>query len=489
MIVSGRSLHEDLTIDAPACVIGTGAGGSVVLRALARAGLSPVGLEEGPDHSAFNQREERMLGELFQERGGRMTDDFGITVLGGRGVGGSTIHNTNLCKRAPDEILARWRAQVSGLETIGAAYEAIERDLSVSLIPSVNANNDMLRRGVAALGWRGGPLAHNRVGCIGSGFCELGCAYNAKQNARKVLIPEALDRGARIFCDVRALRITHDGAVSGVTARTASGRTLTIRTKVVVLAGSAIGSAALAVASGLPDPHAQQGQNLHIHPGGVVAGVFDDDIDGWRGIPQSWECTEHLDFREGSDRRVWITTAFAHPIGTAVMLPGFGAAHMRAMRSYRKLAVLTAMVHDETAGRVYVEGERPRIGYRMLPSDRAQLTMGLRACARILLSAGAREVMVPGVPPRLIRRASELDSIEAGRAPLTAVHPMGTMRMSDAPGSGVVGPTGEHHHVRGLFVADGSLFPTSIGGPPQISVYAFALHVSKHIRERAAAAG
>ena len=43
------------------------------------------------------------------------------------------------------------------------------------------------------------------------------------------------------------------------------------------------------------------------------------------------------------------------------------------MRRYRHLAVLTAMVHDETSGRVYVEGDRPRIRYRMIDSDRAQV--------------------------------------------------------------------------------------------------------------------
>lgn len=472
MIVS--TIERDLTIDAPACVIGTGAGGSVVFRELARAGLAPIALEEGPDHRAFDQREERMIPELFQERGGRMTDDLAITVLGGRGIGGSTVHNTNLCKRIPPQILEQWSRNV----TLGPLpFDTIERELSVAPIPEVNANNQILRRGIEALGWRGGLLSHNRVGCVGSGFCELGCAYNAKQNARKVMIPEGLERGGTIYCNTRALKVLHDGAVRGVVAR-CNGHTLTIRTKVVVLAGSAIGSAALAIASNVPDPHAQQGQSLHIHPGGVVAGVFDDNVDGWRGIPQSWECTEHLDFES---KRVWITTAFAHPIGTAVTLPGFGAAHMRAMRSYRRLAVLTAMVHDETNGRVYVDGARARIRYKLTTGDRAQLAIGLAACARILLAAGAREVLVPGIPPRVVRNTADLAAIDAARVPLTAVHPMSTMRMANDPANGVVKPTGEHHQVRGLFVADGSLFPTSIGGPPQIAIYTFALHVSPHV--------
>ena len=56
----------------------------------------------------FNQREEEMIALLFQDRGARMTEDFAVRVLMGRGVGGSTIHNTNLCKRTPPEILDLW---------------------------------------------------------------------------------------------------------------------------------------------------------------------------------------------------------------------------------------------------------------------------------------------------------------------------------------------------------------------------------------------
>jgi len=32
-----------------------------------------------------------------------------------------------------------------------------------------------------------------------------------------------------------------------------------------------------------------------------------------------------------------------------------------------------------------------------------------------------------------------------------------------------------------LFVADGSLFPTSIGGPPQISIYTFGRRVAREV--------
>jgi hypothetical protein len=506
-IIKGRELRGDLKLDVDAVVVGTGAGGSVALRELARAGLRVIALEEGGHHTPadFTQREDQMLPMLFQDGGGRSTRDLAIRILQGRGVGGSTVHNTNLCKRTPDAILELWRQRyrVSGCgpTELRAAFESIERDLSVTEIPVAmrNANNDVLRLGTQALGWRGGQLKHNRVGCIGSGFCELGCAYDAKRNALKVVVPQATAAGATVYSDVEATRVLYkQGRASGVQAiaRTAKGEPvawLDVRAKVVVLAASAIGSASLAIRSALPDPFAQLGRNLRLHPGAVVAGRFERTINGASGVPQSYECTEHLDYEEGSDKRVWIVPAFAHPIGTASTLPGFGARHMKAMRAYGNLAVLSAMVHDETSGRVEVgSGERPLVTYDMTPADRAQLAKGLVACARILFAAGATEVTIAAIPPITLRSAAELDGLSTAFVrphglPITAVHPMGAMRMGDDPRTSVVSSTGEHHFIRGLFVSDGSLFPTSLGGPPQISIYAFAQHLSPHMIARARA--
>jgi choline dehydrogenase-like flavoprotein len=341
-------------------------------------------------------------------------------------------------------------------------------------------------------------LRHNRVGCRESGFCELGCAYDAKQNVTKVLLPAALGANAQtvVMSDVRATRVVHEkGAVTGVagTAMDASGRPIakvTLKAKVVVLAASAVGSAALALASDLPDPDGLLGRGLRLHPGAAVAGFFDQRIDGVYGIPQSYECTELLDFGEKSDRRVWITTAFAHPIGAAASLPGFGAAHMTLLRRYAHMAVLTAMVHDETEGRVTLEDGDPKLHYAITDADREQLARGLQACTRILFAAGAREVVLATAPALRLSRAAECDRITSDivgphKLPLLSVHPMGTLRLGEDPKKSVVKSTGEHHRVRGLFVLDGSLFPTSIGVPPQISIYAFARHLAKYAVERA----
>ena len=434
-----------------------------------------------------------MLPLLFQDGGGRTTADGAITVLQGRGVGGSTVHNTNLCKRAPAPVLDGWRLDGWRAAELAPHYEVVEHDLSVAPIEEsrVNRNNAILRRGIEKLGWRGGILAHNRRGCVGSGFCELGCAFDAKQNALKVLIPAAVEAGARVIAECRAEQVLwKHGRASGVLARAldADGRpgpTVTVRARAVCLAGSAVGSAALALQSGLPNPSARVGRGLHLHPGAAVAGVFDEVVEGWNGIPQSWECTEKLSFDDApaNDDRSWIIAAFAHPIGLASSLPGFGAAHMRLMRLYPRLAVLAAMLHDRSEGRVTVSGGRPVVEYALDAGDQRALLKGMTACAEILLAAGARQVMVPFAEPLTLSSASELVRIAAhGYRPLdpllTAVHPMGTLALGR-----VVDERGRWRGVDGVWVADGSLFPTSLGGPPQLSIYAAGHKVAGHIVE------
>jgi len=112
----------------------------------------------------------------------------------------------------------------------------------------------------------------------------------------------------------------------------------------------------------------------------------------------------------------------------------------------------------------------------------------LEAGGKILLAAGAKEVIVPYGEPLSARNEGELAAVNARGLPdyemaITAVHPMGTLRMGDDPKRAVVKSSGEHHGVGGLFVCDGSLFPTALGAPPQISIYGFARHLAPRVLE------
>ncbi len=494
-LVGGR-LRADL------CVVGSGPGGAAAAMVAAEAGMRVVLVESGAlvTPAMMSQREEEMIPRLLWQAGARMTADRGTHVHQGHGVGGSSLHNINLCKRIPDEVLAGWERE-RGLMHLPrpvwhALYDEVEALLSVTAIPEAlwNRHNRLLRDGCAALGWRGGGLSHNRTGCLGSGFCELGCAYDAKNNALKILIPRFVAAGGVVVTRAHALRVEHAaGRVRGVTVGVLAGADprvegrLEIDAPLVCVSASATGTPALLERSKIPDPSRTTGRSLRLHPGVVAAGDFDEPVHAFAGIPQTYECTEHLSFEPGSADRLWIIPAFGHPMGVATMLPGRGEAHAALMARFDHMAVFAAMLHDETKGEVSTKGELDvELRYTPTARDRAALARGIAHAARLLFAAGARRVIVPTYRVRVMSSVDEVDAltnvpIDPETLSLTAVHPMGSVPMADDPARSAVGSDGRHHHLAGLWIADGSLFPTSIGVPPQISIYALGLHVGRAI--------
>ncbi|GDX78969.1 oxidoreductase [Deltaproteobacteria bacterium] len=494
MIISAADLTVS-TIKADLCVIGTGPGGSMVAMVAAEAGLRVVALEAGAlvTPGEMNQREADMFPRLLWDAGGRTTMDKAIRIHQGHGVGGSALHNLNLCKRIPASIQARWRADRGDGPPWEALYDEVEALLEVKDVDSgmVNRHNQLLAAGAAALGWEHGLLRHNRTGCIGSGYCEVGCAFDAKNNALKMLVPRAVKAGAAIVALAQAVRIDHSGGrVRGVDAvrldphtRQPVG-TLRIDAPLVCVSASATGTPALLLRSRVPDPSETTGNSLRIHPAVVAAGEFAEAVHAWRGVPQSVECTEFLKLDDEDGPRTWIVPAFAHPVGVATLVPGLGEAHRAVMRHYPHLGALTAMIHDQTRGTVRPRGDLGvAIDYVPEAEDRAELRRGLAAAVRLLFAAGATRVLVPAGGAIELSRPDEVATKLSVDADLSAVHPMASVPMGVDPKTAAVGPTGKHHHLDGLWLSDASLFPTSIGVPPQLSVYALGLHVGRQLVE------
>lgn len=512
MIYDASAIDRDLTLEADLCVVGSGPGGMSAATVAAEAGLRVVVLEAGAflTPQDMTQREEDMLPQLLWAHGGRANTTRSVAIHQGKGVGGSSLHNLNLCKRIHPAVRDEWQ-RTRGLDALPDArwqelYARVERWLEVSEVPeaSWNRHNRLLHAGGEALGWAVGGMSHNRSGCVGSGFCEVGCAYDAKNNAAKVLTPRFIEAGGEILTFAKATHVRHRGGqvlgVDGVTLDAITNgarRRLRVNASRVCLAASATSTAALLLRSEVPDPSGATGTTLRVHPSPFIAGDFREPVHAWRGIPQSVECTEFLDLEAAHPAgeasgppplgtRTWIVTAFAHPMGVATLLPGLGAEHTAWMRRYAHLGVLTSVLHDFSAGRVVPRGRDGfAIEYALTPHDRAEAALGVARCAQLLVAAGATRVLLPG--KRLEAYApDEIGRLDArpfdeSTFPMTAVHPMGTTPMSDDPGLGPVDSRGAHHQIAGLWVADGSLFPTSIGGPPQLSIYALGAHVGDAI--------
>jgi choline dehydrogenase-like flavoprotein len=70
---------------------------------------------------------------------------------------------------------------------------------------------------------------------------------------------------------------------------------------------------------------------------------------------------------------------------------------------------------------------------------------------------------------------------------VVSAHVMGGCPLGPDARHAVVDERGRHHHVANLSVHDGSLFPTSIGANPQLSIYAIAARMSADLAKGLAA--
>ncbi|WP_338674852.1 GMC family oxidoreductase [Streptomyces sp. SCSIO 30461] len=479
---------------ADAVVIGSGAGGSMAARTLARAGLDVLVLEEGHHHSteSFGRRAPLdRFAELYRDGGATVAVGRRPLLLPvGRAVGGTTVVNSGTCYRTPDHVLARWRQDFGCAiaERLGPCLDEAERTLRVATQPvDVLGNNGRLAlAGAERLGWQATPLRRNAPGCLGSCQCVVGCPSGAKQSVQLSVLPDACAAGARIVtgAEVRRVLVDRDRRggprAAGVRVRREDGSVFEILSPLVVVAAGALHSPPLLRRSGLGS-HPRLGRNLSVHPATSVAGRFTEPVTAWEGVLQSVGVEEH---RHGG---VLIEATATPPGMGSFVLPGLGSELRRELESADRLATLGAMIADRPSGRV-MGRDRTLIRYDLDQRDARLLTRAVRAMGELLFAAGAQEVLT-GIPvaPR-VRSIAELDEVLATAGPgqlhLSAYHPTGTVAAGADPERFPADGAGCLRGVDGVLIADASVLPGCPEVNPQLSIMAAALAVSEARLER-----
>ena len=258
----------------------------------------------------------------------------------------------------------------------------------------------------------------------------------------------------------------------------------------MVAAAGSIGTPALLQRSGLRSRAI--GSGLRLHPGTAVVGVFDEPLQPWQGTMQAIYSDEFIDL-DGQHHGAKLESGPMHPAILALVVPWRNASHYRRlMNALPQMSVLAPLVRDHGGGRVTARNGTARVDYRMTEPDIADLRRGIEASVRVMEAGGAREVFTsqpafvsyrPGQRGGIDAFLAEIDRAGYGPGQMSylSAHQMGTCRMGSDPASSAIGPDHQSHTVKGLFVADGSAFPSALGTNPMITIMAMAHRASRFV--------
>ncbi len=338
-----------------------------------------------------------------------------------------------------------------------------------------------------------------RPACNDCGFCGYyGCPIHAKGDPIAMLA-RALATGR---CDLRpeshvtdVLLDASGRRTTGVRYLDAAGEAREVRADHVVLAAGAFETPRLLLLCGVGNSSDQVGRNLMYHFQTFTVGGFPFPLHGHRG-----RSVTHLhdDFcAPGADDLAaartsglpWIRGgivehgAAAHPIQEALNYPT-GALHNACMRdsSLRdRLWVFTMQGEDlaQSVNRIDLDPSvrdvwgRPagRVTYAPHRHELVASAHWSPLLERVMSEAGA-DWTVSSTSPPITDRGAVVDH-PLGMAP-SSRHVMGTCRMGTDPTTSVVGPDGRFHDVENLLCADSSVFVTSAGYGPTLTLAALA---------------
>ncbi|MGQ9843654.1 MAG: GMC family oxidoreductase [Spirochaetota bacterium] len=496
MIYSKNDYTQDQTFKADVCVIGSGAGGAVVAYELSALGYSVIIVEEGGYYTTDDYNGKPLQSMTTMWRGAGSTVSFGmppISIPTGKCVGGTTAINSATCFRTPQDIVAQWNKtlnldlQYKELETY---FEQVENIINVTELSWDVLGNcaNIVKRGAEALGLHCKPLKHNVKACKGYGTCQFGCVSGAKQSTDVSYIPLALQHKAQLLTQCQADKIIFKGNKAYAVQCHAHNKESNARVSciiyanIIVVACGSMLTPLLLKQSGIVNKHI--GRHLQIHPCSRVVALMDEEVNGWIGVSQGAYIDDYAD--EG----IMLEGIFVHPSILTASLPGVGKDFWNLAEQFSHIAAFGVMVHDTGEGSIFGNVRMPLSWYSISKRDVNTLKKGIAYLARVFFAAGAKKIFTPLSPYPICTSMDDINkilnmTIQPHNIPeIFAFHPLGTCRMSGDSSMGVVNSFGKCFDTDNIYIADGSVIPTSLGVNPQITIMAIATHIAQHIAHK-----
>ena len=511
-----RQYRNDELVDF--VIVGTGAGGGTLACRLAEHGFSVVALDAGP---YFRPLEDFASDESEQTKlywtDDRIVDGAEPLQMGsnnsGKAVGGSTVHFAMVSLRFRPEWFKSRTLLGYGADwpldwrEMWAYYAYVEDALKIAgpisypwgphrprypyRAHELNAAARALADGCEALGirWTETPIATLSAPrglahpCVYRGFCVTGCATNAKQSALVTWIPRAIAAGAEIRDLAMVGRIEADNSdlATGVHYHR-EDRWQFQRARNVVVAGYAIETPRLLLRTGIGGDNV--GRYLTYHYQTFTVGIFERDTGGERGRSVT-HLHDDLMIDTPEMRKAaaegglpWVRGGTTeHGSGRGVideaLTYGRGRHHTKAMADSalrRRIWAFTMQGEDvpQFTNRVDLDPSvkdawgfpAGRVTYKPHRHELVASDYGARVHEAVMRDAGA-EAAFSATSPR-------------GDEPPESRHVMGTARMGTSPDTSVVDSSQRLWDVDNVVVCDSSVFVTSAGYNPTLTLAALA---------------
>lgn len=437
-----------------------------------------------------------------------------ISILAGSGLGGGSLINANVAIRPETDVFqsADWPQALADPAALDAYFERAAHELGIAtedvdLTSKMRLQRQAMERMPGASfspadlsitrGNSGGLPIFNPQGlrqraCIDCGDCCSGCNVGAKNSLNMNYLPLARRQGAKMFtkCEVDFLekeaghyrihlRHYHDGRTNRQPFLRGS-----VTARIVIVAAGSLGSTELLLRSQSPALRFSSHLGSHWSANGDALGFMRDIPDltniGGRGayptslpavgptiqsnvtFPSRPNLQDRILLQEGA-----VARAYANVLGPV----------LRDLNFDHTMLIL-AMGHDGAHGKVTLDqngfavvswpGLNNSPYRRRVQQEFSRIATALRGKYKVLKAFGDN---------------------------LVTVHPLGGCKLGDDPDSGVVNQWGQvfdpervDHSDRcaihqGLYIADGSIIPNSLGANPFLTIAA----LSERIAERIAA--
>jgi choline dehydrogenase-like flavoprotein len=506
-------------------IIGAGPAGSIVAAELA-ATCDVAVFEAGPELKPLDFPVDPMAAmSLVYERSLLYPSrDLDLRILQARVVGGGSAVNEGVAVRPRSSTLDHWARHGASLdrslldEGLAIAekrqrFAPYSRDLLTSAAERMELGAarsglavDLLHSDIATHVEQHADGLPDVIGsrCLACGYCNHGCRFGHHLSVDRTFLADARAAGAKLWANTPVSHVVMKGSrdrVTGIRLGRKPNDTY-VECDAVVMGAGALGSAPLLVRSlahcgplrALPTVKSGNiGGGLGFNYGTPVFARWADGLPraGYDGLQVGFIATKP------GDSTFILENGFLPPGVFASVVPGWGEEHHSWMGDYGRFGMCVNTIGGHSDGSIDGEGQ---INYRVGPDAMGTIHESLAAMVDMYLHADADEVALSG----LVRTAGEptsfgqdlrgksveiLDRVRhiaptAEHLSLGSGHPQGGLRMDKDPEQGAVDEGYRLHGMKNLFVADASLFPTTLTVNVQWLVMGLAWTAAQAIRQQ-----